>query len=273
MAMQEKINEILMSAQGWMTAAKIADIGGWRSAANVGVALQQMEKANGSVERRKSHTEKMSNGMPATEWKLVENKFDEPVLDPISRRAPERKASTPVVKKSLTTDQSLQQHATEVAVKHYNRAEDLTAELDDIKAKLALAEKQRDEHFERAEQAERANDRWVAFAGESECKSIPELRVFIGSLEHQIHNLQKSDYALREQLAGQPVDAEFFPKQEAAGYLVRVPGKKPRICIKPESARNAALSGARQHGRADVLALVPVGKAVRGAEWKEAEAA
>lgn len=54
--MQTKLIEILSEAKGWMTAAEIADKGGWRSAANVGVALQQTEKATGNVERRKSPT-------------------------------------------------------------------------------------------------------------------------------------------------------------------------------------------------------------------------
>lgn len=68
--MQQKLIEILAAATDWMTDAEIAGKGGWRSAANVGVALQQMEKADGCVERRKSDKKKQGNGMPATEWKL-----------------------------------------------------------------------------------------------------------------------------------------------------------------------------------------------------------
>lgn len=59
-------------------------------------------------------------------------------------------------------------------------------------------------------------------------------------------------------------------KEAAVGYVVRVPGRKPILRKKPEGAHAAALTGARAHGRADVLALVPIGKAVRGAEWKDA---
>ena len=73
--MQEKLIEILSRATAWMTAQQIADAGGWRSASNVTVALQQMEKASGKVEHRKSQTELMANGLPATEWKLTDKQI------------------------------------------------------------------------------------------------------------------------------------------------------------------------------------------------------
>ena len=55
----------------------------------------------------------------------------------------------------------------------------------------------------------------------------------------------------------------------AVGYLVRVTKRKPRYIVKPERAREAALTAVRAGaGRADVLAVVPVGTARRGAEWR-----
>ena len=55
----------------------------------------------------------------------------------------------------------------------------------------------------------------------------------------------------------------------AVGYLVRVTKRKPRYIVKPERAREAALAAVRAGaGRADVLAVVPVGTARRGAEWR-----
>ena len=55
----------------------------------------------------------------------------------------------------------------------------------------------------------------------------------------------------------------------AVGYLVRAPKRKPRYIVKPERAREAALAAVRAGaGRADVLAVVPVGVARRGAEWQ-----
>lgn len=73
--MQEKLIDLLSTATGWLTAGDIADLGGWRSGANVGVALAQMEKATGAVVRRKSPTKKQHNGTAATEWKLAEKQF------------------------------------------------------------------------------------------------------------------------------------------------------------------------------------------------------
>ena len=84
--MQEKLIEILSRATAWMTAQQIADAGGWRSHANVGVALQQIERSTGNVERRKSPTKKMSNGMPATEWKLTEKQFAESTESKMGRK-------------------------------------------------------------------------------------------------------------------------------------------------------------------------------------------
>ena len=60
-------------------------------------------------------------------------------------------------------------------------------------------------------------------------------------------------------------------KDAAVGYLVRVPKRAPLLRRKPESARSAALSAVRAGAaRAEVLAIVPVGAARRGAEWGEA---
>ena len=62
-------------------------------------------------------------------------------------------------------------------------------------------------------------------------------------------------------------------KDAAVGYLVRVPKRAPILRRKPESARSAALSAVRAGAsRAEVLAVVPVGTARRGAEWQSTEA-
>lgn len=62
-------------------------------------------------------------------------------------------------------------------------------------------------------------------------------------------------------------------KDVAVGYLVRVPKRAPILRRKPESARSAALSAVRSGAaRAEVLAVVPVGTARRGAEWQSTEA-
>ena len=57
----------------------------------------------------------------------------------------------------------------------------------------------------------------------------------------------------------------------AVGYLVRVPKRPPMIRRKPEAARLAALGAVRAGAsRAEVLAVVSVGVARRGAEWRDA---
>ena len=84
--MQEKLIEILSRATAWMTAQQIANAGGWRSASNVTVALQQMEKASGKVEHRKSQTETMASGLPAKEWKLIDKKIKDDAETKMGRK-------------------------------------------------------------------------------------------------------------------------------------------------------------------------------------------
>lgn len=175
-----------------------------------------------------------------------------------------------------------------------------------VRDQLKLAEKQRDEHFAEAEAAQKKvadleDD--VRRHTEAHSRLSTEISHFLTvvqqltGIDHRPKNLAESEEQIatafnmmrgrveelelavdvaqqavasmelaEEQAANDAVDV----KDAAIGYLVRVPGKKTRICIKPDNARNAALSAARAHGRADVLALVPVGKAVKGAEWKDA---
>lgn len=151
--------------------------------------------------------------------------------------------------------------------------------------------------------AEAANIRWLALARDFYCNGTDELRGLISSLNkaeraweeammravgedgvgsvcsaiESIKNrnaeLQMTIDALTEQLNGMPVDASLPAesidvKEAAIGYLIRVPGKRSLIRSKPEGAHAAAMSSARAHGRADVLALVPIGRAIRGAEWR-----
>ena len=57
----------------------------------------------------------------------------------------------------------------------------------------------------------------------------------------------------------------------AAGYLVRASKRKPRTLLAADKAREAALGAIRAGAqRAEVFALVPVGQARRGAEWRSA---
>ncbi len=74
-----------------------------------------------------------------------------------------------------------------------------------------------------------------------------------------------SERQARQQDQADAVDV----KDAAVGYLVRVTKRKPRYVTQPERARDAALAAVRAGaGRAEVLAVVPVGVARRGAEWR-----
>ena len=57
----------------------------------------------------------------------------------------------------------------------------------------------------------------------------------------------------------------------AAGYLVRASKRKPRTLLAEDKAREAAMSSIRAGAPwAEVFALVPIGHARRGAEWRSA---
>ncbi|WP_297360462.1 hypothetical protein [Thauera sp.] len=68
--------------------------------------------------------------------------------------------------------------------------------------------------------------------------------------------------------------ATHLPRQDGytpAAYLVRAPKRRLRAYRNADSAQAAALAAARNgSGRGEVFALVPVGKAVRGVEWRPA---
>ena len=83
-------------------------------------------------------------------------------------------------------------------------------------------------------------------------------------LRNQLESLQREAMRGASLLSGSE-------RYTAAGYLVRAPKRAPRITTKQETAVAAALAAARNgSGRGEVFALVPVGKAVRGAEWRAA---
>ena len=95
------------------------------------------------------------------------------------------------------------------------------------------------------------------------------------ALESRSQVINESD-RLRAELAAERQAREALQEQDgvdvkdaAVGYLVRVTKRKPRYVTRPERARDAALAAVRAGaGRAEVLAVVPVGVARRGAEWR-----
>lgn len=83
-------------------------------------------------------------------------------------------------------------------------------------------------------------------------------------LRTQLETLQREAMRGASCLSGQD-------RYTAAGYLVRASKRKPRTLLDKDKARDAALSSIRAGAqRAEVFALVPIGQARRGVEWRSA---
>lgn len=104
-------------------------------------------------------------------------------------------------------------------------------------------------------------------------RSLEDIDLLTGK-NHKLHDEIEH---LRSELASERQAHEALQEQSdavdvkdaAVGYLVRVTKRKPRYVTQPERARDAALAAVRAGaGRAEVLAVVPVGVARRGAEWR-----
>lgn len=89
------------------------------------------------------------------------------------------------------------------------------------------------------------------------------------NLVSELATERQARLALQEQMDADPgVDI----KDAAAGYVMLASKRKPRRITRPESARDAAISAIRAGAqRAEVFALVPIGRALRGAVWKDAQ--
>lgn len=149
--MQEKMIDLLSTATGWLTAGEIADLGGWRSGANVGVALAQMEKATGSVVRRKSPTKKQHNGTAATEWKLAEKQFagsdttpaaggennsrNRASVKPVGQSTPSTEGAAPVIE-AAKRDETPVAPASDTAIDWEGACEKLYARIAELEAQL-----------------------------------------------------------------------------------------------------------------------------------------
>lgn len=293
--MQEQLIDILSRATAWMTAGEIAEAGNWRSHANVGVALSQMEKSNGTVERRKSPTKKMHNGMPATEWKLAEKTIVESTEIKMGRKPKHPPLEAPAQK-------PIEQRAVEIAVDRHNKVADLEddvrrhseaharittevqhfmtavqqitgdahrpATLDDAANLLAVSINNMRHQLE---SAETAVDSWLALAAEYECKSIPDLRVFITSSMSRIESMKQQIATLNEQLM--TGEEEAVDVKEASFFAVFRPRRGLQRFKKLETAKVEAEVGARVDGQAELYAMVLVDVAKTGAVWEGKKAA
>lgn len=139
---------------------------------------------------------------------------------------------------------------------------------DELVQHIAAIVKERDDLRERLDAQIK---QWQADTG----RLTSDLRAAMESRSQTINEADR----LRAELAAERQAREALQEQNdgvdvkdaAVGYLIRVPKRDPIIRRKPESARLAALGAVRAGAaRAEVLAVVPVGVARRGAEWGDA---
>lgn len=123
------------------------------------------------------------------------------------------------------------------------------------------------------------NDAMPGFGAEHQEQRIDSLTKDVINTRTALTNALNEADRLRAELAGERQAREALQEQDgvdvtdaAVGYLIRVPKRAPILRRKPESARSAALGAVRAGAaRAEVLAVVPVGVARRGAEWQASE--
>lgn len=111
-----------------------------------------------------------------------------------------------------------------------------------------------------------------------QARSVVDLRDRVTEQDKSIDSLTKDVINARAALSKAINEADRLRREltdarevtdAAVGYLIRVTKRKPRYVTQPERAREAALAAVRAGaGRAEVLAVVPVGVARRGAEWR-----
>lgn len=124
---------------------------------------------------------------------------------------------------------------------------DPEADTDDIQAAI-------EDKNGRLFRAAQALDCWQSVAARHACETPADLEGYI------------------ERLAEERADANkrFVATAAPTGYVIHRPVKPLMRFTKAEAAQNRALSFARTGVKAQVFALVPVGVAVPGAEWRDA---
>lgn len=107
------------------------------------------------------------------------------------------------------------------------------------------------------------------------CETLAPL--VLGDIDTSDMDLQEiaervaADVAVLQREAVRAAACQAGQDRAPVGYLVRTPKRPLRTFAKSESAQAAAMAAARNgSGRGEVFALVPVGAAVRGAEWRPA---
>ena len=113
------------------------------------------------------------------------------------------------------------------------------------------------------------------FGAEHQEQRINSLTTDVINTRNALTNAINEADRLRAELATERQAREALQEQsgviQVAGYIVRAAKRKPRTILDQDKAREAALSAIRAGAqRAEVFAIVPVGAARRGAEWRDA---
>lgn len=144
---------------------------------------------------------------------------------------------------------------------------------EDLQGWLNKERERADENYAEAERANSCLIRWID-AGKGQGVTDPDdLRGLIERLALRLEFVEgetietKLGRILHENAMATTPTAVLETKTPA-GYIVAAPSQPIKRFGKSHTAIAAALSAARSHSQAEVFALYPEGKAIRGAEWK-----
>lgn len=262
--MQDKVLNILLEARDWMTAGDVADKGGYRSAGNVGVCLKNL---GDRVVSRKSPTRKQLNGMPAVEWRHADNFFEQELPVAAAKALEKNGTAMPekaTVRKSRTVEMPTDKECCNAAKVVATTAGAEVAALNDIittrNFEIEALEKKLRTETQRAEAAEvnrddlkqtlsssvSANKEWLKLAGEFECKSAPELRVFINALVDRAEKLKKEAKPKKPAQPRRPFSVTGLTGYHAGGEKVTL------FLDRRLSARSITLPSDKLHQLADM---------------------
>lgn len=165
-----------------------------------------------------------------------------------------------VAKIGTVPAQSLEKRAVEIAVKQFNKAEDLRSEQVDTLARITNLE------------AELAD--WQRIAATVGAGTPDDLQTHLAFQDGELVDAVRKANEAQEQLAALELEAadKISSAQTEittpAGYIVASPNKPLRRFHKASSATACGSAYARANGLAEIFAIYPHAKAVRGVEWK-----
>jgi len=143
--------------------------------------------------------------------------------------------------------------------------DNLRGELD--KANLTIYSLKRDVRFMYATNQELAANRGKIL--EAEQARAKKMSLALDNLNADAMRLRSENTALKQLNKDMPGFGAVHEALKASQYIILAPRRKPQKVKSHDRAVSIAMSVARGiYRRAEVFALVPAGKAVRGAEWR-----